>query len=231
MYKGYYKNYRKRYKNYYNYNKPSILESFLITIFDAAFFLGELLAELIYKLFVFIFSKIKKIIYKPYNHISEGTNVIVNNKKDSFNNEIIEGVDEKSEQKYILKKSLLTPTEKIFSDVLEQIVDNNNYRIEHQVQLSRIVSVKDSKINFINYRDFNKIKAKSIDFVLFDKEDKPGLAIELDDWTHSRWDRIRRDKFVDSVMRDAGLPIVHIRVAHSYDPEKLKEYINQSIAN
>ncbi|OHB20718.1 MAG: hypothetical protein A3J67_05820 [Parcubacteria group bacterium RIFCSPHIGHO2_02_FULL_48_10b] len=56
----------------------------------------------------------------------------------------------------------MTLTEKKFFGVLEQVV-GGKYRIENQVQLSRIVSPRDSNKHYINYQDFNRIKAKSID--------------------------------------------------------------------
>ena len=118
----------------------------------------------------------------------------------------------------------MTPAEKDFLGALTQVV-GGRYHIEKQVQLSRIVSPKDSNEHFTNYRDFNRIKAKSIDFVLYDGNYKPFMCIELDDRTHLRWDRIQRDVFVDEVMKGAGLPILHVRRADSYNLEELRESI------
>lgn len=129
-----------------------------------------------------------------------------------------------ADERYTLKQSLLTDTEREFLEVLEQIVDGN-YRIEVQVPLSGIVKVLDSSRHYTNYHDFNQIKAKTIDFVLYDKEYKPYLAIELDDRTHLQPNRVERDHFLDSVMSGVGLRIIHVPVSYTYDLDKLRAQI------
>ncbi len=52
----------------------------------------------------------------------------------------------------------------------------------------------------------NRIHAKHIDFVLCDPETMEAkLAIELDDASHNRRDRVERDKFVDGALSAAGV--------------------------
>ena len=46
------------------------------------------------------------------------------------------------------------------------------------------------------------------------------MLIEIDDYTHQRADRIERDKFVDSVCKQANIPILHL-----YDVIGLEEKI------
>jgi hypothetical protein len=128
------------------------------------------------------------------------------------------------EKRYELKTSLLTPTEKDFLHILEQVVEDK-YIITPQVPLSGLVKILDSNKNWTNYKDFNQIKAKTIDFVLYDKEYKPQLCIELDDYSHKRWDRIKRDAFINDLMKSVGLRIIHIHPAYLYDTEDLKEQI------
>jgi hypothetical protein len=120
---------------------------------------------------------------------------------------------------YRLRDCLITQAEKNFLEVLKESV-GDKYYIELQVQISRIVEPTNS-----NYSDFNRIKAKSIDFVLYDKNYKPFLAIELDDSSHLKADRIDRDNFVDGVMNSVGLRIIHVPVSYHYDIEKLRNQI------
>lgn len=126
--------------------------------------------------------------------------------------------------KYSLKESQITEAEKDFLETLKQAV-GNSYRIEPQVQLSSIVRPTDSDGRYTNYTDFNRIKAKSIDFVLFDERNKPCLAVELDDRSHFRWDRMKRDQFVNDLMEEVGLRIIHVPFSYSYDVEKLRRQI------
>ena len=136
---------------------------------------------------------------------------------------------EVAESRYSLKKSLVTDTEQGFLKILEQIV-GNRYRIVPQVLLSGIVSPKDSNSHFTNYHDFNKIKAKSIDFVLYDKESwTPRLAIELDDRSHLKWKRIQRDQFIDDLFEGVGLKILHMPVAYSHNLEYVRAQISEKI--
>lgn len=128
--------------------------------------------------------------------------------------------------RYTLKKSLLTDTEKEFLRILKEVVGDSFY-IESQVPLSGIIKPVDSRGNFTNYRDFNQIRAKSIDFVLYDKEYQAHLAIELDDRSHLRWDRIKRDQFLDNVMKSVGLRIIHVPVSYKYDIAGLRSQIFQ----
>jgi len=137
---------------------------------------------------------------------------------------ITEYTETNADERYTLKQSLLTDAEKEFLEVLQEVV-GDKYRIETQVPLSGIVKPLDSRGHYTNYHDFNKIKAKSIDFVLYDKEFNPYLAIELDDRTHLQPDRVKRDNFLDSVMSGVGLPIIHIPVSYTYDSEELRTQI------
>jgi hypothetical protein len=210
------------------YNKnPNILEM-LATIIVALVFL---LSKLFYKLVKYLFwrgMRIGKGLYqvKPVTDIpkfepkmdQEALNTELRGKLTDPDNTTVD-------KRYELKECLLTQSEKNFLSILEQVV-GDRYIIEKQVQLSRLVTPKDSSKDFINYRDFNQIKAKSIDFVLFNKDYSPYLCIELDDLSHMRWDRQKRDAFVDKIMKDVGLRIIHIRASYSYDLEKLKKQIS-----
>jgi hypothetical protein len=72
-------------------------------------------------------------------------------------------------QRYSLKPSLLAAAESNFLKVLKEVV-GDHYQIIPQVQLSRIMNVRDSNSHFTNYADFNRIAEKSIDFVLYDEK-------------------------------------------------------------
>lgn len=206
-----------------NYNKnPNIIEM-LVTIFIALVFL---LGKLFFKLVRYLFwegVEISKGLYRikdksniPRIEPELPQNTLVAKVEDNpiSTNKVV------TDKRYGLKESLLTPSEKNFLCVLEQIV-GDRYIIEKQVQLSRIISTVETN----NYGDFNRIKAKSIDFVLFNKDYSPYLCIELDDLSHMKWNRQKRDAFVDGIMKDVGLRIIHVRASYSYDLEKLKKQI------
>jgi hypothetical protein len=128
------------------------------------------------------------------------------------------------QNRYGLKTSLLTASEIHFLETLKQVVEDR-FNIECQVPLSGIVTILDSNNNFTNYRDFNQIKAKTIDFVLYDKSFKPYVCIELDGSSHMRLDRIKRDIFINNLMKSVGLRIIHVYPASDYDKEDLESQI------
>lgn len=70
-----------------------------------------------------------------------------------------------------------------------------------------------------------------MDFVLCDPEtSRPIIAIELDDPSHARPDRIERDEMIDKAFKDAELPLLHIRAAYRYDPEWIENEIRGAVA-
>lgn len=187
-------------------------------LFEMIFMLTELIVRLIVKMTFFVVKKLFGI-NMPVVDITESINI--------HTGEIAPDSQEKTEeQKYDLQPSLLTPTEEIFYGILKEVVADS-YQIIPQVQLSKIMKVRDSNRNYTNYHDFNQVNKKSIDFVLYDENLKAYLAIELDDYTHSRPNRIKRDEFVNKIMNEAGLRLVHVQVSNNYDLGMLKSEIFQ----
>ncbi len=77
----------------------------------------------------------------------------------------------------------------------------------------------------------NRIDRKHIDFVICQSDTmEPLLGIELDDKSHQRPDRAKRDSFVDAVFKVAGLPILHIKAARGYKPEELAEKVMTALS-
>ncbi len=73
----------------------------------------------------------------------------------------------------------------------------------------------------------SKINKKIVDFVLFDKQNiSPILVIELDDYTHQKPDRKKRDVFLNKVLDHCGIPILHTPSVHE---EELRMKIKEKI--
>ncbi len=126
---------------------------------------------------------------------------------------------------YVKKKYLLTQSERKLFAILNESF-SQQYYIFPQIHIASIINVKSGTREWQKY--FNKIIRKSNDFTIFDKVNiSPLLAIELDDITHDREDRIERDGFVDSAFNAAGIPIKHIKTVDLDNPEKIKIEILQ----
>lgn len=132
---------------------------------------------------------------------------------------------------YRKKSSQITNAELSFYKILEQAVDSR-FDIQRQVPLSALVTT--TSRFFTDYStgrkynpDRNRIDRLTIDFVLYNKDDlSPHLAIELDDNSHLREDRITRDKFVEQVLAETGIKLVRIKNAYSYNLETISNLIN-----
>ena len=77
---------------------------------------------------------------------------------------------------------------------------------------------------------FNKIAAKSIDFVLVDKNNcRIKLCIELDDITHKKEKRIERDKFINQLFKELEINLLRYPVYQIYYKDTLKRKIQENM--
>ncbi len=115
----------------------------------------------------------------------------------------------KYQYKYNKKSSIMTKTEVRFYEKLNTIM-GEKYYIVPQAHLSTFLN---HKIPRQNWRGaFSVINGKSVDFLVCDKEtSKPVIAIELDDWTHMKADRIERDELVNTILSEADVLLVRFR--------------------
>ncbi|MEK7538445.1 MAG: DUF2726 domain-containing protein [Patescibacteria group bacterium] len=126
---------------------------------------------------------------------------------------------------YMKKSYLLTRAEHEFFVILEKAVEGQYY-IFPQLALDKIVLLSGKGSLKSGYR--NKIDLKSVDFVLFDKQNiSPILVIELDDPSHEKPERQLRDGFVDRVLNHCGIPILHVTSTPNED--NLRAQITQRV--
>ncbi|MBL8160239.1 DUF2726 domain-containing protein [Candidatus Saccharibacteria bacterium] len=110
---------------------------------------------------------------------------------------------------YVPKPSVMSPSEAEFFWRLQAVVQNR-YFIFPQMHLSSLLDhrVKGQEWKYALWH----INGKSVDYVLCDKRTlRPVYAIELDDPSHDRPDRVKRDKEVERIFEEADLPLVRFR--------------------
>ena len=143
--------------------------------------------------------------------------------------EIVRGKDwtESKKYKYDQKNFIMTRAEHECFDALVKAV-GDKYHVFPQVHLPSIVN---NKVVGQNWKAaFRHISQKSVDFVLCDKAYlAPKLAIELDDKTHERADRIDRDDEVERILADAGLPLLRLENHGNFDSDELKRKIEETL--
>lgn len=119
------------------------------------------------------------------------------------------GILKEDNNVYVKKEFLLNIPERQFFEILQRLLPTD-YVCYPQILLSNILSVKTAKSEFWKYQ--NKINRKTVDFVIFKKPYlQPILAIEYDGHTHDRSDRKNRDEFVNNIIHNSNLDIVHIK--------------------
>lgn len=121
---------------------------------------------------------------------------------------------------YRKKDYFFSQAERSFYGVLVNAVAGE-FVVLSKVRLADVVYVEKGTGAWQSF--FNRIQSKHVDFVLCMPElIQPVLVIELDDRSHDRDDRRRRDAFVDEALAAAGLPILHVPARQKYSPIELK---------
>lgn len=126
-------------------------------------------------------------------------------------------------EEYEKKEYLLTPTELKFYKVLKNITNEQNLLICPQVALYEIIQNKD-------FKDFNRIASKTIDFVITEPNLRIKFCIELDDYSHNQPKRKKRDAFVNKLFNDTNVKLIRIPVQNYYNKEELKNIITKGLA-
>ncbi len=128
--------------------------------------------------------------------------------------------------KYNKKDFLMTRPEGQFFNILKELLEDNYY-IFTQVHLSTIL---DHKVRGQNWRGaFSHINSKSVDYVISDKFFRPLLVIELDDISHERKDRKKRDEIVENILENTGIPFLRIKNNSYHNKEDIKALISEKL--
>ncbi len=130
------------------------------------------------------------------------------------------------EYPYYAKKCLLTKSEREFYQALQAAVDGR-FTIAMSVRLADVINCSRESWSK-GYGPL--ISSKQLDFVLCEPHStRIVLAIELDDETHGLADRRERDEFLDNAMRAAGVPLLRVVAASSYDVAVLRNAIKNAV--
>jgi len=126
-------------------------------------------------------------------------------------------VHERGTLPYMKVDSLFTPAEKRFYQVLKEVVPPQ-YVLFAKVRLLDLFDFP-KIMNGSDYHHYkNKVQSKHIDFLICDREKvAPLLVLELNDSSHLRPDREKRDQMVSAALNNAKLPLLYITAASAYD--------------
>ena len=120
------------------------------------------------------------------------------------------------------RRFLLTQNEAAFFRALTTVVADR-YRISCKVRLADVITCSDHDWK----RGYaNRISQKHIDFVVSCPTSSRIVAgIELDDRSHRRRERHRRDAFVNRLFRIARVHLIRVPARWDYDEEVVARYL------
>jgi hypothetical protein len=98
-----------------------------------------------------------------------------------------------------------------------------------KVRVADLLSVT-SESGPARQRVFRSIACKHVDFLLAEAQNlRPLAAIELDDSTHRRADRRKRDQLLDDLFEKAELPLLRFKTASAYSPRSIEAQLEEAI--
>lgn len=125
---------------------------------------------------------------------------------------------------YGLQENFLSPAEKKFYFSMREVLGNSATICPKPAVRELLCVTKQAGNNQQMY--FNWISQKHVDFALCDNESMEVIcAVELDDSSHQRRDRVQRDQFMDKAFNNAGLPLIHVPWRPNYGREDFKEIL------
>ncbi len=126
------------------------------------------------------------------------------------------------------KKSIFTPAEKNFQNLVEQAM-GPKYRVLNRVKLSDIVTIRNGVSTRASQVAATNANTKYLDFVICDRTNMKLLgAIDLVD-TQGRGYKIKKDWFVSGALEAATIPHIRIKVKANYTIDEISACINSRL--
>jgi hypothetical protein len=116
---------------------------------------------------------------------------------------------------YRIKHRFFSRSELSFFHILDNTIDKGKYLIFPKVRLADFIDIVSEKDKY--YHWFNKIKAKHVDYLIWDiKQHKIALAVELDGKSHESEKMKERDDFVNRIYKHVGIELERISVGTDF---------------
>jgi hypothetical protein len=122
---------------------------------------------------------------------------------------------------------MLGPAEINFFRTLQSAV-REDWVILSMVRLTDVIKVRPKTRQHQIWQ--SRIFGKHIDFVICDWETmEVKLAIELEDFSQRRPDRRARDRFVNTALTAAGLPLLRVKLEDKYETSAVRKDIEDAL--
>lgn len=125
------------------------------------------------------------------------------------------------EYHYKIKQKYLSNCEISFYNTIKDII-KDKYKIFPQVPLSQII-IKQPETKW--HTELFRI----IDFCIFSNDYTPLICIEINDKTHHQKERYNRDKKVENILNEAGLPLITLWTDWGVNKDYIERRLNDLI--
>lgn len=115
---------------------------------------------------------------------------------------------------YDARKTIISKSERAYFDVLKSSVPEG-YHVFPQINLASFIKRTDDS-------RFHNELFRNVDFLITNEEFQPRIVVEINDQTHLNNDRKERDKKVQSICEEAGIPVLKLWTSYGVN----REYIN-----
>lgn len=123
---------------------------------------------------------------------------------------------------FVPKKLMSRPEQILYLRLVEALPE---HLVFPQVGLSRVIEAKGQE----RRKGFFSISQKSLDYVVCNKDMNTLVAIELDDATHNRADRIKADQVKDEALTSGEIPIIRWNVKQIPDIATIQRTIAEHL--
>ncbi len=126
---------------------------------------------------------------------------------------------------YRKRDNLFSAAERSFYGVLTQAVEDK-FSVFGKVRVADVISPAKGLSKQSWRGAFNRISSKHFDFVLCDRSTLAvNCVVELNDKSHSRTKRVKRDEFLRRTCESAGLRLVEVPASASYSVSEIRQLI------
>lgn len=175
---------------------------------------------------VFGLSKLERYDDSPFKRIPD---LSINHGSDAQPAILSERFSTPAAGRYVRCNSLFTNAERSFLKVL-MMAAGDDYLVFGKIRLADIVAASSCSSRSERVTALNRTARKHVDFALCDKDTLEVRAVvELDDRSHDTAHRQKRDELVDSILTEAGIPVVRFRARWNYVPRDVAEKIAEQL--
>lgn len=126
---------------------------------------------------------------------------------------------------YKREPALFSPAERSFLGVLDQVL-GSEYRVFGKVRIADLIKPDNGAGR---QAALNRIIARHVDFVVCDPGNLSVIGVvELDDKSHDRDSRRRRDALVDGAFGSAGIPIARFPARMGYNLAEIRDSVQRT---